>query len=174
MFYTYKQVESALADLLDIDSEQRGALRGRIKHFQTLGITPSSPGKGKKISYEFDDVYKWALCLEFVQFGIDPTLISQFVIDYTWNEQIVDRTYPLISDFDLFYYFYPRLFAVGKKGILSSFGGFIAKDMSRLNEPGRPAHERYNERFRARYGAINVSKLHRDLEAALAKAVEGE
>jgi hypothetical protein len=77
---------------------------------------------------------------------------------------------------DLFYYFHPRLFGhENEKGYSFSFVGFIAQDMSRLNEPGRPApHERYNERFRARYGAINMSKLHRDLEAALAKAVKDE
>jgi hypothetical protein len=171
MFYTYKQVESALADLLDIDSEQRGALRGRIKHFQTLGVTPSSPGKGKKISYEFIDVYKWAFCLEFVQFGIDPTVISEFYLK-AWKALFVDRMYAIRNDSsDVFYYFHPTIFGHEKRGL--SFGGLIAHDMSQLDDPGRP-DIRYNEQFRARFGAINLTKLHRDLEAALAKAVEGE
>jgi hypothetical protein len=53
-----------------------GALRGRIKHFQRLGISPRRPGKGRTIDYETKDVLRWAIALEFAEFGIDPTIIK--------------------------------------------------------------------------------------------------
>jgi hypothetical protein len=50
--YTYSQVESALARVHHIPDSSLGSFRGRIKHFQRIGIVPQSSGKGKKISYE--------------------------------------------------------------------------------------------------------------------------
>ena len=81
--YSYAQVESVLADVFGVPPENRGSLRGRIKHFQTLGIAPASPGKGRKIAYNDVDVFRWAICLEFAEFGIDPTVIKS-LIAYFW------------------------------------------------------------------------------------------
>jgi hypothetical protein len=77
--YTYAQVEAALADHHEIDGRSVGAFRGRIKNFQRLGIVPSSPGKGKKITYDFAAVVKWGLCLELAEFGIAPEYIKLIV-----------------------------------------------------------------------------------------------
>ncbi len=77
--FTYSQVEGALARAHGITEETLGAFRGRIKHFQRLGIVPASPGKGKKIAYEIEDVWIWAFCLEMAQFGTDPAVIKEMV-----------------------------------------------------------------------------------------------
>lgn len=76
---TYSQVEAVLAQIHFIDSDKMGAFRGRIKHFQRIGIVPASPGRGKKISYEIQDLLVWAYGLELAQFGIDPTVIKDFL-----------------------------------------------------------------------------------------------
>ena len=55
--YTYAQVEAALAATHRVRPSSLGAFRGRIKHFQRLGLVPESPGKGRKISYKMENVY---------------------------------------------------------------------------------------------------------------------
>ena len=77
--FTYSKVERALAAVHKISPSAMGAFRGRIKHFQRLGLVPSSPGKGRKISYSLEDVYMWAMCLELQEFGIDPIIIKEFL-----------------------------------------------------------------------------------------------
>jgi hypothetical protein len=94
--YTYGRVERALAQVFNVRSERMGALRGRIKHFQRVGISMSSPGKGKKIEYSFENVFRWALALEFSEFGIDPTLIAKILAYLSWksmDEVIFDDEY---------------------------------------------------------------------------------
>jgi hypothetical protein len=76
--FSYAQVETILVAAYKIKPSAKGAFRGRIKHFQRLGIVPSSPGKGRKIAYERKDIYAWALCLEFAEFGMDPTIAREF------------------------------------------------------------------------------------------------
>ncbi len=83
--YTYKVVERALMLLHDIDAETRGAFRGRIQHLQRLGVTPSSPGKGKHIEYSYEDVAKWAFLLQLEEFGIDPTSAIH-IMDKCWSK----------------------------------------------------------------------------------------
>lgn len=75
--YRYAQVETALMAVSEVLEAGRGALRGRLKNFQRLGLLDESPGKGSRIEYRFSDVCLLALCLEFAQFGIDPTKIAQ-------------------------------------------------------------------------------------------------
>ncbi len=91
--YSYKQVERALATAFNIQDHQLGAFRGRINNFKNFKIVPSSPGTGHKIKYELSDVFTWAICLEFSQFGMDPKSIFQYlhfvkkdVVAYLTNE----------------------------------------------------------------------------------------
>jgi hypothetical protein len=76
---TYGQVEAVLAKMHHINADAMGAFRGRIRHFQRVGIVPASPGRGKKISYEMRDLLMWGYCLEFAQLGMDPTVIKSIV-----------------------------------------------------------------------------------------------
>lgn len=74
---SYAVVETALARMHGADPEvQRGAFRGRIKHFQRLGLpTGERPGKGKRIDYTPSQILQLALAIELAQCGIDPTII---------------------------------------------------------------------------------------------------
>lgn len=83
--YTYGQVEAALAKVHKIPPERFGAFRGRIKHFQRIGLVPSSPGRGKRISYEDNDIYLWAFALQLSEFGIDPIIIKRVVDDMQFH-----------------------------------------------------------------------------------------
>ena len=80
--FTYKEVERALAAVHQISPSAMGAFRGRIKHFQRLGLVPSSPGKGRKISYRLEDVYVWAVRKYWVFY---PNFLSQWYDDNLWN-----------------------------------------------------------------------------------------
>ena len=82
--YPYKVVEAALARLHVENPSAMGAFRGRLKHLQRIGLVPSSPGRGKRIEYSFEDVAKWALALEVAEFGIDPLVIRQLVLS-AWS-----------------------------------------------------------------------------------------
>ena len=82
--YSYAQAETVLARLYGADEQvQRGAFRGRLKHFKRLGIPLNmAPGRGKKIFYTKEHVFQWSICLEFSEFGIDPTLTARFIHEF--------------------------------------------------------------------------------------------
>jgi len=82
--WSYAEVETALARLHMCPPEKIGALRGRLQHLQKLGLKPSSPGKGKRISYSAEDAAQWALALELAEFGVDPIGIKT-IVDRVWN-----------------------------------------------------------------------------------------
>jgi hypothetical protein len=74
--YAYAEVERAMRDALDIGVErQRGALRGRIKHLQRLGLIDLKAGKGKRVEYSRAQAAQWLVALLMSQIGLDPTLI---------------------------------------------------------------------------------------------------
>jgi len=83
--YGYKVVEKALGQLHAIDEPSLGAFRGRIKHFQRIGLVTSSPGKGRRIEYSFSDAALWAFGLEMEEFGIDPIVVKT-IVDRCWKD----------------------------------------------------------------------------------------
>jgi hypothetical protein len=162
VLFNYGQVEAALAKLHRVDDRARGAFRARIKHFQKLGIVPSSPGRGKKISYEMEHVIIWAFCLELSQFGIDPTIIKRF---------IAVLGFALIDDFkktshskdDRYFAFYPNIMSnwfYGEEGLF----GTIRTDCFCASEVSASKIE---AEFGRRVSLINLTKLKKELDAAL-------
>ncbi len=96
MQFKYAQIEQALAQhhMIDSDPKTMKTFRARIRNFQKIGLVPSSPGKGQKIVYTTRDAVFWALCFEFVEFGIAPTAIREIMnlkgeelLDYLTLEQ---------------------------------------------------------------------------------------
>lgn len=79
--FRYAEVEAALAAIHDIPESGMGAFKGRLIHFQRIGLGPSNPGRGKKIEYTLEDVLIWAFCLQLAEFGIDPKTIQAI---YGW------------------------------------------------------------------------------------------
>jgi hypothetical protein len=105
--YAYAQVEAALASIFYVREASKAAFKGRIKHFQKLGLVPASPGKGKRIQYSFDDAWRWAVALNFCEFGIDPIEIDRILkVSFfgTWR-RIIDQP---DSGEDRFYVISPR------------------------------------------------------------------
>jgi len=84
MSFTYAQVEAALARLFNADPEvQRKTFRARIVHLRRVGIPLGfSPGRGKRIAYELEQVYQLGLCLELEEMGLDPSLISRLMVKF--------------------------------------------------------------------------------------------
>ena len=92
--YPYRTVEKALAKVHGNTDAAATRVSARVKHFIRLGLTPMSPGKGKRIDYTFDDVAKWHYALEILEYGIDPTAMQSMLIK-TWNAVM-----PFLKDTD--------------------------------------------------------------------------
>jgi hypothetical protein len=74
--FTYAEVETALAAALDVGLvHQRGALRGRLKHFQRLGLVDIQIGKGRRAAYSRAQAAQWLIALVMAETGLDPVLI---------------------------------------------------------------------------------------------------
>lgn len=86
---TYAQAEKLLAGLYRApDRARENAFRGRLKHLKRLKIPlGSSPGRGAKIRYDFDQVCQWALCLELAEVGMDPAAVAD-LITRSWRSSI--------------------------------------------------------------------------------------
>lgn len=86
---SYAAVESALAQLHGASPEvQRGALRGRIKHLQRLGLPLGNrPKKGPGNDYTDPQIWQLALALELAQCGIDPTTIVRLISE-NWENHL--------------------------------------------------------------------------------------
>jgi hypothetical protein len=90
--YAYGAVEQALADLFGADAATKiGALRGRLKHLQRLGLPGIEAGKGSRISYTKSQVDRWMYALLMSEAGIDPT-VSVGVIKQYWTTMIERQT----------------------------------------------------------------------------------
>ena len=73
--FEYHEVEAALAAVFEAGSKhQHGALRGRLKNLQRLGLGTGT-GKGARNRYTRMQVYQWLLCLTLMESGVDPSII---------------------------------------------------------------------------------------------------
>jgi hypothetical protein len=75
----YGEIERAIASLHFVTEQSSGVFRGRLRHFQRLGIVPSSPGRGAKIDYDRKAAVDWAIAFELAELGIQPDLIKHFI-----------------------------------------------------------------------------------------------
>jgi hypothetical protein len=139
--FSYKDVERILFDIYGNSNrpsgQSIGALRGRIKNLQKIGLSPSNPGRGKRVSYHYEDLARWAICFELAEIGFDPSTIKRF-IEAHWNS--IFPTFHKTDDADLVV-FCPSCLSDNKSPIsqynpnLSSFLLFIsANDDVRLSE----------------------------------------
>ncbi len=90
----YKEVEKTLCEIF-LGSRMRPVnLRARLQHFQRIGLTPSSPGRGKVIDYTEDDLKVWAVSVALANIGLPPLAIHSIVRsqDYTF-----DKPYLMVS-----------------------------------------------------------------------------
>ena len=89
--YAYGEIERALGTTLGADEKaQKGALRGRLKRIATLGLPPTSPGKGARRLYSRDEALQLLLALLMADAGIDPVLIVPAIKLYgrVWGNEL--------------------------------------------------------------------------------------
>ena len=144
-------------------------------HFQRLKIVPVAPGKGRRIAYRMEDIFRWAVALEFAEFGLDPTEIKK-ILALNWH-RIEEAVLGAKNDRDKFLFFHPNLLeAIARSGVetLDKPGApydvtiAIIYDLAELNEVAKTDEALASlDRFRARYGMINLSRLRRQVQANL-------
>ncbi len=86
--FSYAQVEQALAKVFGMPPEvQAGMLRGRLIHLRRLGFGPKGEGRGTRIAYTRDAIYRWLIALKLEDIGIDPLVVIN-LIEGTWDTHI--------------------------------------------------------------------------------------
>jgi hypothetical protein len=74
--YAYGRIEQALGVTLGADwTTQRGALRGRLKRLSTLGLPATSPGKGARRLYSWEEACQLLIALLMEDAGLEPVTI---------------------------------------------------------------------------------------------------
>ena len=174
--FGYAVVEQALMALHGFVEQKRGAFRGRLIHFQRLKIVPTAPGKGRRIAYRREDIFRWAVALEFAEFGLDPTEIKK-ILDMNWD-RIAPHVLEVIEGPDARLFFHPNLLGrlspederetSVKRGAPYSVTIKIISDLAELDQLPKTAQALASlDHFRARYGMINLTSLRRQVEANL-------
>lgn len=174
--FRYAAVEHALMAVHGFAEQKKGAFRARLIHFQRLKVVPASPGKGRRIAYRREDIFRWAVALEFAEFGMAPTEIKK-ILDMNWL-----RIAPVFLEeregADTYLLFHPALLGrlspeeerdtSLKPGAPYSVTIAIISDLTELDKQAEIDQARTSlDRFRARYGMINLSRLRRKLEENL-------
>src|SRR4051794_27063212 len=73
--FRYGQVEQALADALQIESEDMGAFRARLRHLRGLGLpNVPRPGSGRVVDYSWRQAFEMLLALELENIGKAPRI----------------------------------------------------------------------------------------------------
>jgi hypothetical protein len=83
--FSYGAVESAVAAVLPTSQTQRGALRGRLKHLQRLGLPGIEAGKGARVQYSLAQASQWLAAMLMGEVGVDP-VISVETIQKAWPQ----------------------------------------------------------------------------------------
>jgi hypothetical protein len=174
--FGYAVVEQALMAVHGFVEHKRGAFRARLIHFQRLKIVPTAPGKGRRIAYRMEDIFRWAIALEFAEFGIDPTEIKK-ILDLNWPA-IAHTVLEPNGEHGKYLFFHPKLLGrlsreeeretSDRPGAPYSVIIRIISDLSELNQAAMTADARtFVDDARARYGMINLSRLREQVEAKL-------
>lgn len=73
MSLSYKHVETALADALEVKPDGMGAFRARLRHLRNLGLPKlPMPGSGSRIGYSESQTFVMLIALELEGVGIAP------------------------------------------------------------------------------------------------------
>jgi hypothetical protein len=153
-----------------------GGFRARLIHFQRLQIIPNAPGKGRRIAYGREDIFRWAIALEFAEFGIEPTEIKK-IVDLNWSH-IAHAIFESNVERDRFLFFHPNLLGrlshendretPNQPGAPYRITIKIIFDLAELSQEAQTNDERkFVDRSQARYGMINLSHMRKEVEDSL-------
>lgn len=149
--YSYAVVEKALASVFGADAEtQAGALRGRLKNFQRLGLPGIEAGKGSRIPYSEAQIQQWLIALLMSEFNLPPTVTVEVLKKYwstgpgfaRWIKQATDAE--ALAGNPIFLTLRPRLMSGGAwraKGSLATLpyvGSFRRFDLHVKDSKGQP------------------------------------
>ncbi len=186
----YKDVEIVLARLNGITTEALSTFKGRIIHLQRVGLSPSTPGRGKKIEYTIYDLLLWAYCFELEQFGLDPTLIAKIA---KATVSILVEAFEKVDkvNVDVLLVLYPNILTSELNNrahaglnilqdapmgisIFSEEEQNVAAIFDRMKPMGEvggqlAAKSGWPRQFERRIALLNVTKLKRQLEEALSQ-----
>jgi hypothetical protein len=73
------QVERALGTLFGAPASAQGSFRGRVRHFQRIGLVEVTPGRGRRIPYTRVQAAKWMVALVLAELGVDPIVIVKSI-----------------------------------------------------------------------------------------------
>ena len=141
-----------------------------------MKIVPEAPGKGRRIPYRREDIFRWAVALELAEFGIDPIEIKK-ILDMNWPP-IAHAVLEANDGRDKYLFFHPNLLGrlsrederetSDKPGAPYRITIKIISDLAELNQQAKTDEARaLLDQVRARYGMINLSSLRRQVEANL-------
>ena len=78
--YSYGAVEKALGVVFGADSAtQQSILRGRLRHFQRLGLSHIKAGRGARITYSREQADQLLIALLLTDIGITPDFVVKFI-----------------------------------------------------------------------------------------------
>ncbi len=134
--YRWNDVLRVLADLHGAYPDHVGALRGRLQHFQKLGLAPPAPGRGKVLAYSYQDIAKWAFGLELIEVGIDPARIALLM---SWLWLMVGPALNKDHNGEKIFVAYPAMLitqvAEQESGISKGPGGFVHLNVMKADPP---------------------------------------
>ena len=171
----YGEIEKAIASLHGVTERSSGIFRGRLRHFQKLGIVPCAPGRGAKIDYDIKAAVDWAVAFELAELGIQPELIKLLIQVYGATIFAFFHS-PQPSDEDILFCFDAAFLTIHmnpqsgmfdltrsdlmKRGIFDFRATAALKPLSMFPSFFDAPHVR-------RASAINLSRLKRELGKAL-------
>jgi hypothetical protein len=85
--YPYNRVEAALVSAYRVDKHDLGAFRARLTFWQKLGALGVSPGKGKRVRYEPDQIHRLVFAIEIAESGATPGMVAGTIADL-WERRI--------------------------------------------------------------------------------------
>jgi hypothetical protein len=77
--FSYAEVEGALGTLFGVTASAKGSFRGRVRHFQRIGLVEVAPGRGRRIWYTRVQAGEWMLALYLAELGVDPVVIVKSI-----------------------------------------------------------------------------------------------
>jgi hypothetical protein len=118
--FGYARAEKALRIVFNIDDDNIGSVRARIKMFQRLGLAPvKGLGRGKVIRYTNSNIYDWALALAMADFGLTPQRIALIITPGNFAKYIdMIATNPNSND-DIFLTIQPPSFQDYREGVFT-------------------------------------------------------
>jgi hypothetical protein len=166
----YGEIEKALASLHGVTEQSSGIFRGRLRHFQKLGIVPSSPGRGAKIDYDLKAAVDWAVAFDLAELGIQPELIKSLIQIYgvtifTFFQSPSSSNEDILFCFDAAFLTTHMNRQSARLDLMKS--GMFDSRISGLKPVSMLPWFFYENAHVRRVSAINLSRLKRELGKAL-------